>query len=194
MKTKTTLLLLLCIVIASCSIETTENQVTEDGARLIIGLPQLDDGINSGDPVEVCTPFNLMAGQNILVGSVSIIQLETGELEITYSTFGDWQIDVTHLFIGDIADLPINGGGNPQIGQFPYSETHPAGTQSVTYTIPGLDPADCLTIAAHAEVTNMVTGQNETAWADGDPIDGNGGGNGNGGGSWAMMNNTCDCL
>ena len=86
--------------------------------------------------------------------------------------------------------------GNPQIGQFPYNSTETGGTITVVFTST-LAEGECAYTAAHAVAANIATGQNETAWGNGVPINnGNGNGNvnggGNGGGSWAMMFEVCN--
>jgi hypothetical protein len=194
MNTKITLLMIVSIVMASCSIDKDENYPTQDSTNFIIELPGIDDQTTGGDTT--LYQDDLWAGQNIDVGTVTVTVSGDGTLTVTYETEGDWQIDETHLFIGDIGDLPLNGGGNPQIGQFPYSSVETGGTTFVSFIhVDTLAVGECVYIAAHAVVTNIVTGESETAWGNGDPIgggNGGGNGNGNGGGSWAMGFEVCN--
>ena len=85
---------------------------------------------------------------------------------VTYTiTDPDWTLELTHLWIGDCGDLPTNNPGNPLIGQFPYSESHPGATE-YSYTI-DVSTLDGFCIAAHAEVNGTTS---ETAWAEGMPF------------------------
>lgn len=179
MKSKITTLLFLCTILLSCSKDSDlfiEDSPTAD--RIII-----IDGQTTQDPV-ILSQTDLMAGQNILMGFVTVGLDENGLLEVTYNSDGDWEIEETHLFIGELSDLPTNNGGNPKIGQFPYKSNHPAGTNTVTYEIgTTLAEGACVYVAAHAVVTDTSNGQTETAWGAGVPIGGN---------SWAMMFEVCN--
>ena len=173
----TSLVLAAGIVLFSCSPNNDELTVYDDTAdRIII----IDTG-TTGDPTATSYQTDLMAGQNVVSGIVTVDVVD-GNVVVSYSTDGDWVIEETHLYIGPLAGLPTNGGGNPQVGQFPYSDTHPVGTTDVDYTGPGLIEGECVYVAAHAVVTNTVTGETETAWGQGIPIGGN---------SWAMMFEYC---
>jgi hypothetical protein len=142
------------------------------------------------------TCVTLFAGQTIDVGTVCVsidnavdtgAQCgvgSTGVMNVTYATTGGWQITETHLAAGDqLADVPVNKAGNPQIGQFPLTGTSPAGTTTQSYAVPlcsfGLDGTDeaCDPVksylAAHAVVRKQNangTWQSETAWGDGERI------------------------
>ncbi|MEZ4874924.1 MAG: hypothetical protein R2793_05625 [Flavobacteriaceae bacterium] len=179
MKSKITLLFLAIMVMISCSKNNVDESIEE--SYNIIGVPgQIDDGILGED--QNLYEDDLLAGQTIDAGTLTV-DLVDGEVVVTYTTDSDWVIVVTHLYVGDLADLPTNGAGNPQIGHFPYGETLPAGTTEATYTTITLEEGECVYVAAHAEVVNTVTGQTETAWAAGVPIGGN---------SWAMMFEICN--
>lgn len=162
MKTKFTLFLMSLAVLISCSKR--NDEVFETTANLEHLIP--------------VTFFetNLIAGQNLIIGTVNFA-LDNGNLIVTYQTEGTWEIQETHLFVGDLADLPTNRPGNPIIGRFPYSGVHDVGTNQVVYLIPSVQPGANLYIAAHAVVIDTLTGATETAWGDGEPI---------GGHSWAM--------
>jgi len=179
MKSKITLLLILCTLLVSCSKESDsliEDSPTAD--RIIV-----IDGQTTQDPV-ILSQTDLMAGQNINMGFVTVGLDENGLLVVTYNSDGDWEIEETHLFVGDLSDLPTNNGGNPKIGQFPHKGTHPAGTNTVEYAIGStLAEGECVYVAAHAVVTDTSNGQTETAWGAGVPIGGN---------SWAMMFEVCN--
>lgn len=183
MKKTYTLIILACLTIISCSKD----------ADIIIqkdSLTTLEDGTRRFDPTETnCyTPVDLIAGQNYIDGIVSY-QILNNELIVTYTTTGGWEIDATHLYVGDCTTIPTNRPGNPRVGQFPYKSTEPAGTSEVVWSIPISEFPEFGCIAAHAEVSlNTGNGtQNETAWASGDQLPGN---------SWAMFFDYCvtDCL
>ncbi|MDY2587105.1 hypothetical protein [Winogradskyella aquimaris] len=95
---------------------------------------------------------NLYAGQNMLVGEVTVEVVEDNYL-ITYGVFSaQYCLTETHLSVVETpSDFPINGGGNPKIGQFEYSDSHDC-VSSVSYTVP---VSKGTYIAAHA-VVNCV--------------------------------------
>ncbi len=128
----------------------------------------------------------LMAGQNIVSGSVTVSNDQTN-LYVTYATQNGWQIQKTHLYVGDCDLIPTNKSGNPQIGLFPYQTTHNPRATSFTYTFPlTLLTYSCYCVSAHAEVvlvdSNGNVTQTETGWAQGASIGGN---------SWAMKFSYC---
>lgn len=134
----------------------------------------------SGNNYGIVHVADLYAGQNILIGSVEVANYND-QVYVTYKTNGDWSLKKTHLFVGDYSEFPMNNGGNPQVGRFPYKRTHPNGTQEFTHVGPEVYSSMCYFHAAHAEVVN-ANGQSESAWADGDPLGGN---------SWAMGFEQC---
>ena len=113
---------------------------------------------------------DLIAGQHINVGTVTVSNDEEN-LYVTYETSGDWYLTETHVYVGDEADIPYNGAGNPRFGHFPYSESHNNLT-SYTYSISleGLD--DCFAVVTHGVVDKIVNGdvveRGETAFGCGD--------------------------
>ena len=143
--------------------------------------------------------FPILAGQNIPAGNVhATAGLVNGvySMILTVDMSGsNWIAGTTHIYLGDLAGVPLNSGGNPQNGQFPYGGD---GSSNV-YTIPLTDvPADispatsgyCYTLLVHLEVTTegIDSGteiQSETGWASGDPI------NPDGKGNWSMYNTIC---
>lgn len=129
--------------------------------------------------------FDLFGGQTIWVGEVSISN-DDNYIYVTYNTSGGWVINETHLYIGDPNGIPSNNAGNPQLGQFPYNESH-TGVTSHTIIVP-IDPnLECYVVAAHASVSlldeNGIEIQQETAWSSGNQI--------NEGGSWATYSDYC---
>jgi hypothetical protein len=180
MNAKITLLALLSVVVIGCSIDSDENINNGPTANFDIGV--IDDGNNNNNN-STLAETDLLAGQNTDSGDV-VVTIVDGYVVVTYNTDPEWEIQETHLFVGDINDLPLNTPGNPQIGQFPYSGTHVAGTYTMSYTTTiFLEPGDCVIIAAHAVVYNSGLNQTETAWGAGDPMGGN---------SWAMTFEVCN--
>jgi hypothetical protein len=117
----------------------------------------------------------LYGGKTIEVGTVTIgitgspLDGITDNIYVRYSTEGtDWYIKETHVIVADeTSEIPTNKPGNPRIGHFPYSSSHTVGdgTQSVQYPTIPYESGAFLYIATHAVVYNVVTGQEETAFA-----------------------------
>ncbi|MFN5183913.1 MAG: hypothetical protein ACK5D5_12905 [Bacteroidota bacterium] len=148
--------------------------------------PQLSIN-NTSNTVTCGTPQvqNLMAGQNIIAGTISISN-DANNVYVTYTTTGGWEIQKTHLYVGACNAIPTNNGGNPIIGQFPNQTTHNPRVTSFTYTISLANLSSCYCVAAHAEVVKVdgsgnIT-QTETGWGQGNPFGGN---------SWAMIMSYC---
>lgn len=164
----------------SCSPESDESFVESPNSDFIIEI----GGGTTPDPTTNLGQTDLLAGQHILSGIVTVA-LDNGEVVVTYTSEGDWEIVETHLYLGPLSGLPTNGGGNPKIGHFPFKDTHNPGTTEVVVGNTGISLAsgECIIIAAHAVVVNTVTGDEETAWGAGNPIGGN---------SWAMQFEVCN--
>ena len=127
--------------------------------------------------------LTLYAGQTIDAGTVTISN-DDDNVYVKYQTTNGWTLTSTHLFVGgdslDLSEIPVNNGGNPKVGHFPYKETHNSITE-YTYTIPVSEiPLECMLIAAKAEVANG--NQTEGAWAEGIDFPG---------GNWAMFSTYC---
>lgn len=139
-----------------------------------------------GDPVVT----NLMAGQNIDAGSITV-QNTSDSLYVTFSTDGGWVLGKTHLYVGTLEGMPATSAGNPQIGNFPYQHTINPYATSDSYAIALSDLPACFIVAAHTE-THLIGGngeviQSETGWGQGTQM--------NSSGSWAMYSEYCvqDC-
>lgn len=175
--------LFLCILFGCTQDQLTDEQrISERKTKKpIVQLPS--DPIT--DTGEHCFYTNLIAGQHYVAGSVTV-DIVGDNLIITYTTNGDWTLGITHLSIGNCDEdwAPLTGSGNPQIGQFEYTEPFSSGPHEVVYVISleGLDDNFCF--AAHAEVVGPNGG--ETAWAQGTQFSGR---------SWAMFAelNLSDC-
>ncbi|MBD3635760.1 MAG: hypothetical protein HUJ25_00340 [Crocinitomicaceae bacterium] len=140
--------------------------------------------------VDCSWTWDLIAGQNQNAGTLSISN-DNNFIYVTFNTSGQALIYETHVYVGEMSGLPTNGGGNPQIGQFPYSDTH-NGVSTFTITVP-IDPnLNCFVVAAHASVGMLDEEGNvshyETAWAGDCEINSSGG-------SWALYAKYClqDC-
>ena len=121
------------------------------------------------------TTVDLLAGQDIIVGEVSVWN-DAEYLYVKYEITGEaltagWVITETHLAVDELlGEIPQTKKGNPIPGHFPYSTEHDLAVTEFTYEIPltwlvGTN----LCIAAHA-VVQMQNGdgiQEETGWGDG---------------------------
>ncbi len=195
MKNKATLLASLALTIFfACSNEPISDD--KELSRFDATDEIIDDSVNDDGNVEnsssenddePCVTTTLVAGQHHEAGTVSIAIVD-GNLVVTYYTTDDWTLGTTHLSIGNCSDdwVPLNGAGNPQIGQFEFTEPSSITDNEVVYIIAlpdGFEGQDYC-FSAHAEVEGPTGG--ETAWAEGQQFSGN---------SWAMYDefNTSDC-
>ncbi|MBO6881865.1 hypothetical protein [Winogradskyella sp.] len=141
MKTTNKLLsLLLMLSVLACSNEPisdfsadTENVLDETRENTSMDNGSSDSGLNE----EHCVNTSLMAGQHYEAGSVTI-DIVDGNLIVTYTVTEDWEIGTTHLSIGSCDDdwVPLTGSGNPQIGQFEFTEPTSITDNEVVYIIP----------------------------------------------------------
>ena len=128
---------------------------------------------------------NLIAGQTIIAGSISISN-DDKNVYVTYTATGGWEIQKTQLYPGKCGLIPKNSGGNPVLGLFPNQTTHSAHQTAFTYTVSLTDLDSCYCVAAHANLVkvdgsgNII--QSETGWGQGNPFGGN---------TWAMIINYC---
>jgi hypothetical protein len=124
--------------------------------------------------VTFCSPMivPLCAGQHINIGTVTVKTGSDDNVYVTYTLKSNWFIQQLHLYVGDDAGIPVNGSGNPVPGHFPYSITFlpPYTIQEYTFIIPNMPST--FTIAAHAAVVKISSGNGniidqQTAWGDG---------------------------
>lgn len=175
-------LLILSVLLTQCKKKENSSSAEQNTSPVVSVNTSTITSFNCGQPQSQA----LIAGQNIVSGSVTVSNDKTN-LYVTYTTQNGWQIQKTHLYLGDCDLIPTNNSGNPQIGQFPYQTTHSPRVTSFTYTFPLiLLTYSCYCVSAHAEVV-LVDGngnitQTETGWAQGSTIGGN---------SWAMKFNYC---
>ena len=126
------------------------------------------DGMQGGLLLsEDCTTFNLIAGQNTIVGNVTVSN-DVENLYVTYTTMGDWHMTKTHLHVAEsLVDIPQNKNSSPTPGKFEYkTDPHEPPVTDFTYTIPlnSWEPDTELYIAAHAVVVRPIDGCTETVW------------------------------
>ncbi len=108
----------------------------------------------------------LVAGQNMTIGYISVQNVGSNLNVVFHVTASGWQLVDTHLAVyANAADFPVNGGGNPKVGQFPYHKA------DGNYTIP-TPSGNPLYIGAHA-VVNSTTYGGQTAWGMGTTCQGN---------------------
>jgi hypothetical protein len=121
----------------------------------------------------IIAEVTLWAGQNIDAGKV-IVAVEGDKLIVTFVTHDSWVMNATHLYVDTVP--PEHSAP----GQFPYKHEDLDGVTVDEYVIPlaeiGVGCDETVYLAAHAELYNPETGQEETGWGEGEEF-------GNG---WAM--------
>lgn len=150
--------LYLCVILAfglsSCQTET----LTDSNDASTIDKKGPRNGLTITDCNEVFNNVNLYAGQNILVGNVSVTG-NNGNYEVTYNiTNVGYCLVETHLsVVTNPNSFPMTGSGNPIPGQFEYSESHSC-LSSYTYSVNlgDFEEGDEVYIAAHG-VVNCVS-------------------------------------
>lgn len=108
------------------------------------------------------TQVDLLAGQNTLVGNVTVTD-DGVNYTITYNiTDAGWCLTETHLsVVNDRSDFPLSGGGNPKNGNFEYKGSHDC-ESNVEYMVPKADRPYTY-IAAHAVVVCKSSSDEFTA-------------------------------
>ncbi|MBR9845041.1 MAG: hypothetical protein GYB35_02510 [Algicola sp.] len=155
----------------------TETQILDEELRNVNPIT-----LDSDDP---CYSTTLYAGQHNDAGMVTV-QIDEDNLIVTFSSNEDWTIELTHLALGNCDEdwVPLTGSGNPQIGQFEFTDPFSITPHEVIYilSMEDLNLNENFCFAAHAEVDGLTGG--ETAWAQGTEFDGN---------SWAMFSEVTEC-
>ena len=129
----------------------------------------------------------LYAGQSIDAGTVTSTIIDTNAdsigdtLSITYNTTNGWELNETHLWVGDdLQNMPQTRKGSPKLGNFPYNSGDITGSTSynvqISLNVLGfscpMDDKDFL-VAAHAALQKPDGNggyQTETGWGNGDRI------------------------
>jgi hypothetical protein len=114
----------------------------------------------------------LWAGKTINVGTATYGIDDSANFYVTYDcSLSGWTMSETHMYAGDKKFMPLNKPGTPKIGQFPNSGCHNPRISTITYTVPLSTLPPCeepgFVVASHC-VVQSPSGQNETAWAEGD--------------------------
>lgn len=150
-------------------------------------------------PIENCDI--LYAGQSSNAGQVCVtVNTVAGTVSIDYKLGTGWALSEVHAWVGeDLALMPQNRKGNPQVGHFPHSASGLGGVSTYSFVIPLSDlPINADTfcgaevfVAAHAVVSRNGGGKaagTDSAWAGSNQI--------GSGGSWArhfsFTNDFCD--
>ena len=168
---------MMLILVFNCSEEDATKLGTSENAniRIIEGSSLPGDANARATIDDPCYVTDLIAGQNTIVGTVSV-ESDGVDLSIVYRTTGSWTMTDTHMSIGNCAEqwIPVNGGGNPKVGQFEAEAVHVSETLVIyMIAVSALDENYCF--AAHADVTGNG---NESAWAEGVNFEGR---------QWAMF-------
>jgi hypothetical protein len=172
MKTKMLPLLVFIILATACQKNATKEQTVYRS-----GIPA--GYTNCGESTE----RTILAGQTTNTGSVTVWNDENN-LYVYYQATGNYLFKKTHLYVGFCNTIPVNNGGNPRIGLYPYNNDHGAGVSSFLRVIPlnSWTEGTSLCVSAHAEVvaygSNGSVTYSQTGWGQGAQI--------NDGGSWAM--------
>ncbi|MFH4967644.1 hypothetical protein V8G61_05500 [Gaetbulibacter sp. M240] len=144
--------LMALLIFVGCQTEplSSESSVTSTDSKY--KAPEWDDCQTTASVAD------LYAGQDILVGNVEVT-VDGDYYTITYNiTNPDYCIKATHLSVEETqSGFPVNGGGNPQIGQFEYNDEHDC-ESTVSYEVP---TSEGTYIAAHAVVTCTTEGSTE---------------------------------
>lgn len=116
----------------------------------------------------------LIAGQSIDAGTV-VVTNTAHELLVEITTSEPWLLAEVHIYAG-LDPVPLNDGGNPAPGQFPYSMVfeppyYPQAQYAIRLADIGAGCGDTINVAVHAAVVQVGEGggltDGETAWADG---------------------------
>lgn len=103
------------------------------------------------------------------VGEVCVDN-DGNDLHVEFKSADGWVLLETQLVAAaSMEGIPRGGSGQPQLGRFPYRETHSPSVSIFTYSIPlselGVEPDAKVVIAAHASMSQG--GEEEGAWASG---------------------------
>ena len=167
------LIIAFMLVFVSCEqsvVETDLNTVLDQELTLKsakVKAPEISYSVVAGIPTNgLCgslTVSKFIAGQNYNAGNVYIANTEE-KLYVSIVMDEGWELDCTHLFIGEFGDIPFNKSGNPQIGQFPFCNCFKKGTPKVTFEFNITDFNKSVAIVVHGEVSGTSC---ETAFAFG---------------------------
>ncbi|MCC4211821.1 hypothetical protein [Leeuwenhoekiella parthenopeia] len=178
--TKAGALLLTSILFINCSDDTETLNESDDTGVAAYTVADFKASLSNAEEEqdEACFSRNLIAGQNEVVGQVTIDVNQDGSWTLTYHTLEGWSLQETHLSLSPDCEnptFPVTKTGNPKVGKFEYAASHENGIDTVEYTIYQDSFSWEFCFAAHA-VVQGPKGE-ETAWAEGESFDGK---------NWAM--------
>ena len=104
------------------------------------------------------TTVDLIAGQNTVAGTVTVGN-DKENLYVTYTATGEWKLASLHLYVGAAGLIPVNNGGNPVPGKFPYQTLFDVLASTYTFVIPMKEEMQSVCIAAQADLARVVSGQ-----------------------------------
>ena len=107
MKFKITFVLVSLVLLTACSPENEEYPVN-NSSNLIIEI----GGGTTPDPTSSSYQTDLMAGQHIYSGIVNV-EVVDDNVVVSYTSENDWEIVETHLYVGDLNQLPTIAGTCP---------------------------------------------------------------------------------
>lgn len=178
MRKITALIFVLFLVLEGCELtpeiikETSGDNFVTEGTYSVSG----DKMIAEISKDKICgKPFKskLLTKERVSIGEISVAN-DNEQLIVTYLMKGDWEVGSTHLFVGTKTHLPVNNGGNPMIGNFPFKNPGEDGLKSITYRIPLTDifpdVKNCVIVMAHIEASGP-SGK-VSAWGDGKAFSG----------------------
>ena len=127
-------------------------------------IKETPDG-NKANFANYCQPTEakLLSDLNENVGSV-VVTNDMSNIYITYNSTDEWTLSQTHLYVGDIALMPVGLDGTPDLANFPYTGSH-NDVKTYTFQVPVslIQPGTCGSIVAHTIVqkTDDVSNQTE---------------------------------
>jgi len=158
-----------------------------------LGNTQAQKSVLGWSTVFTPSSFDLMAGQNIYIGTVyfELVGAEptTANLKVTYALVNGWQMNQIHFWIGtDQNAYPKvksgTGKGSPIPGQFPYKFENLGAVSTYSFEVPPIKGTtwcgNTFYFIPHTAVqlpNGDGTYQTQTAWADGWELPGS---------NWAM--------
>ncbi len=160
------LIVLFTILFGSCKKEPLNPTLTQKEDIASMASKSSSDVFHCGE----ATVANLLAGQNINVGTVTVYN-DVSYLYVTYNTTSNWFLNELHLYVGDLSGVPKTKTGNPIPGKFPYAASLASNAHEYTFKIPLSTLGDCFIVAAHAVVVqrnpDCSVMSTETAWGNG---------------------------
>jgi hypothetical protein len=147
------------LLLLSCSIDESEEILSTrpqtDALQSVDQTPQLIV------PFDEClsVSFDLYAGRKEIAGKV-LVENTKDSLTITYKLNEGWYMLAAKVFAGKFEDIPLSGGGNPKVGQFPYKRIFYKPKSEHRLSIPlseiSLSAPSCISIAAYAALITKL--------------------------------------